>query len=70
MVAYKSLREKIQQGFCTKRARERQRQTDRQTDKQKDTGRQTDRQTEIKPWGVHVNMKRCILEANFEDRGW
>ena len=44
MVAYKSLREKIQQGFCTKRARERQRQRDRQTDKQKDTGRQTDRQ--------------------------
>ena len=43
MVAYKSLREKIQQGFCTKRARERQRQRDRQTDKQKDTGRQTDR---------------------------
>ena len=41
MVAYKSLREKIQQGFCTKRARERDRQ--RETDKQKDTGRQTDR---------------------------
>ena len=66
MVAYKSLREKIQQGFCTKRARERQRQTDRQTERH----RQTDRQTEIKPWGVHVNMKRCILEANFEDRAW
>ena len=68
MVAYKSLREKIQQGFCTKRARERQ--TERQTDRQTERHRQTDRQTEIKPWGVHVNMKRCILEANFEDRGW
>ena len=39
MVAYKSLREKIQQGFCTKRARERQRQTNRKTQ----ADRQTDR---------------------------
>ena len=68
MVAYKSLREKIQQGFCTKRARETE--TERETDRQTERHRQTDRQTEIKPWGVHVNMKRCILEANFEDRGW
>ena len=44
MVAYKSLREKIQQGFCTKRARERQ--TERQTDRQTERHRQTDRQTD------------------------
>ena len=43
MVAYKSLREKIQQGFCTKRARERQRQTDRQTERHRQADRQTDR---------------------------
>ena len=41
MVAYKSLREKIQQGFCTKRARERDR--DRQTERHRQTDRQTDR---------------------------
>ena len=43
MVAYKSLREKIQQGFCTKRARERQRETDRQTNRKTQADRQTDR---------------------------
>ena len=48
MVAYKSLREKIQQGFCTKRARERQRQRqrDRQTNRKTQADRQTDRQTD------------------------
>ena len=41
MVAYKSLREKIQQRFCKKRARERQRQTD--TNRKTQADRQTDR---------------------------